>query len=693
MQSAVAPETRRVRRVESRRLSHERGPTDSPLLEETIGVNLRRAVARFGEREALVVGHQCYRATYRDLWEQVDIAARTLIANGVRKGDRVGIWAPNRYEWVVVQFATARVGAILVTINPDYKAAELRYALHKARVSMLVMARAFREADYVALLAEVRGECPDLRLVLVLEDGWETFLAEGASVDARALAAREASLDPADPINIQYTSGTTGFPKGATLSHRNILNNAHFTARKLGYARDDRVCVPVPFYHCFGMVLGNLGCVTHGACIVVPGEAFDARDVLAAVSAERCTSLYGVPTMFMAELGRPDFGDFDLTSLRTGAMGGAPCPVELMEQVRSRMHMDQVTILCGMTETSPVSTQTAVDDPLEKRVGTVGRVHPHVEVKVIDEDGVTVPRGVAGEQCTRGYSVMLGYWEDPVSTRRAIDVDGWMHTGDLAVMDEDGLPRDRRPDQGHDHPRRGEHLPARDRGVPLPAAGDQRGRGDRRPERAVRRGGHGLGSLARRRESDRRRSRCRLPRAHRASQDPAPLEDRRLVPEDRHRQDPEIPHARGRDRRARTHRRRRSPERISQLPPSPALVHTAPWPSHPTNTSIGGSIMIQHTLNIRSATPADDDALARLASLSHRHRPTGRTLIAEDDASVVAAIALTSGMVLTDPCGGHEEALNRLKRRRYELQRQGASGYARSLMRRLGAAVPVAGAA
>jgi fatty-acyl-CoA synthase len=438
MQSVVVPETRPVPAVESRRLSHDCGPTDSPLLEETIGENLRRAVARFGEHEALVVGHQCYRATYRELWEQVDIAARALIANGVRKGDRVGIWAPNRYEWVVVQFATARVGAILVTINPDYKAAELRYALRKAGVSVLVMARAFRGADYVALLAEARDECPDLRLVLVLEDDWETLLAEGASVDARALAAREASLDPADPINIQYTSGTTGFPKGATLSHRNILNNAHFTARKLGYARDDRVCVPVPFYHCFGMVLGNLGCVTHGACIVVPGEAFDARDVLAAVSAERCTSLYGVPTMFMAELGRPDFGDFDLTSLRTGAMGGAPCPVGLMKQVRSRMHMDQVTILCGMTETSPVSTQTAVDDPLEKRVGTVGRVHPHVEVKVIGEDGVTVPRGFAGEQCTRGYSVMLGYWEDPVSTRRAIDADGWMHTGDLAVMDEDG---------------------------------------------------------------------------------------------------------------------------------------------------------------------------------------------------------------------------------------------------------------
>jgi fatty-acyl-CoA synthase len=359
----------------------------------------------------------------------------------VGKGDRVGIWAPNRYEWAVVQFATARVGAILVTINPAYRAAELEYALRKAGVSMLVMARGFRETDYVAMLAEVRGRCPELRSVIVFEQDWETFLAEGAAVDGRTLAEREASLHPEDAINIQYTSGTTGFPKGATLSHRNILNNAHFTARKLGYTADDRVCVPVPFYHCFGMVLGNLACATHGACIVVPGESFHAGDVLGAVAAERCTSLYGVPTMFMSELDWPSFEEFDLTSLRTGAMGGAPCPAELMKQVRSRMNMDGVTILCGMTETSPVSTQTAIDDPVEKRVTTVGRVHPHVEVKVVDEDGVTVPRGVPGEQCTRGYGVMLGYWDDPDATAGAIDAEGWMHTGDLAVMDEDGYVR------------------------------------------------------------------------------------------------------------------------------------------------------------------------------------------------------------------------------------------------------------
>jgi fatty-acyl-CoA synthase len=419
--------------------SHERGPTDVPLLEETIGANLRRTVERFADREALVVRHQGYRATYGELWEQVGLAARALIANGVQRGDRVGIWAPSRYEWFVLQFATARVGAILVTINPAYKAAELEYALRKAGVSMLVMSRGFRQADYVAMLAGVRSACPELRSVIVLESEWCTFLTEGTWVSERELAAREALLLPEDPINIQYTSGTTGFPKGATLSHRNILNNAYFTARTVHYTERDRVCVPVPFYHCFGMVLGNLACTTHGACVVVPGESFDAREVLAAVHEERCTSLYGVPTMFIAELAEPDLDAFDLSSLRTGIMGGAPCPVEVMEQVRSRMHMEQVTIACGMTETAPLSTQTSVDDPVQKRVTTVGRVHPHVEVKVIDPfTGATAPRGTHGEQCTRGYGVMLGYWNDADATAAAIDADGWMHTGDLAVIDDEG---------------------------------------------------------------------------------------------------------------------------------------------------------------------------------------------------------------------------------------------------------------
>jgi fatty-acyl-CoA synthase len=419
--------------------SYERGPIDSPLLEETIGERLSRVVSQFGDRDALVVRHQEYRATYRELWDQVDLAARALLANGVRAGDRVGIWAPNRYEWVIVQYATARIGAILVTINPAYKADELEYALRKAGVSLLFSARGFRNADYVAMLDQVRGECPDLRDIVVLDDEWQPFLAEGESVDAAEVRAREASLDPNDAINVQYTSGTTGFPKGATLTHRNILNNGHFTGEVLRYTEHDRVCVPVPFYHCFGMVMGNLAAMTHGACVVVPGESFDALSVLGCVEAERCTSLYGVPTMFIAELAEPGLESLDLTSLRTGIMAGAPCPVEVMNQVRSRLHLEEITIACGMTETAPLSTQTSVDDPVSKRVTTVGRVHPHVEVKIVDpRSGATVSRGTAGEQCTRGYGVMRGYWDDVLATAAAIDPDGWMHSGDLAVMDDEG---------------------------------------------------------------------------------------------------------------------------------------------------------------------------------------------------------------------------------------------------------------
>jgi fatty-acyl-CoA synthase len=404
-------------------LSYDNGSSSAPLLDQTIGENLRRTVERFPDREALVVPHQGYRATYAELWAQVDQAARAFIARGVRTGDRVGIWARNRHEWIVTQFATARIGAILVTINPAYQSGELAYALEKAGVSLLVMAAGF-EAQPGAL---------------VLERDWEAFLADGDRISAAQLAEREASLRPDDAINIQFTSGTTGAPKGATLTHRNILNNAYFTGRSLGYTERDRVCVPVPLYHTFGMVIGTLGSLSHGACMVLPGEKFEPAAVLAAVEQERCTSLYGVPTMFIAELAEPDFARYDLSSLRTGAMGGAPCPVEVMNQVRERMHMDEVAIACGMTETSPVSTQTAPDDPLEKRVGTVGRVHPHVEVKIVDpQTGETVPRGTAGEQCTRGYSVMLGYWNDAEATAAAIDADGWMHTGDLAVMDDDG---------------------------------------------------------------------------------------------------------------------------------------------------------------------------------------------------------------------------------------------------------------
>jgi fatty-acyl-CoA synthase len=326
-----------------------------------------------------------------------------------------------------------------VTINPTYRSVELEYALRKVGVSLLVMAPGFRDADYMAMLASVRASCPELRATVVLGDDWDAFLDDGDAVSDAKLALRELSLRSGDPINIQFTSGTTGLPKGATLSHRNILNNARFTGHVLRLAENDRLCVPVPFYHTFGMVLSNLVCVTRGACVVVPGESFNAHDTLSAVAEERCTALYGVPTMFIAELAEPDLDGFDLTSLRTGIMAGAPCPVELMHQVRSRLHMAEVTIACGMTETSPLSTQTSIDDPVEKRVTTVGRVHPHVEVTVVDPDtGVTVPRGTAGEQCTRGYGVMLGYWDDPEKTREAVDAGGWMHTGDLAVIDDEG---------------------------------------------------------------------------------------------------------------------------------------------------------------------------------------------------------------------------------------------------------------
>jgi fatty-acyl-CoA synthase len=419
--------------------SYAHGACSIPLLGETIGENLRRTVERFGDREALVVRQQSFRATYRELWELVDRAARGLLARGAKTGDRVGVWAPNRFEWVVLQYATARIGSILVSINPAYKPTELEYALNKSGVSLLCLAARFRQSDYVAILAEVRDRCPQLRDALVIDSDWEALLASGESVSAAALAEIESKLQFDDAINIQYTSGTTGFPKGATLSHHNILNNAYFTGERLLYTERDRVCVPVPFYHCFGMVVGNLCCTSRGACIVVPSEAFDALAVLETVQAERCTSLYGVPTMFIAELDHPRFAEFDLSSLRTGVMAGAPCPVEVMKQVQARMHMRDVTIVCGMTETSPASTMTTTDDPFERRVGTVGRAHPHAEIKIISPTtNEVVPRGAPGEQCTRGYLVMLGYWNDPEATSKAVDSNGWMHTGDLAVMDDDG---------------------------------------------------------------------------------------------------------------------------------------------------------------------------------------------------------------------------------------------------------------
>jgi fatty-acyl-CoA synthase len=424
------------------RPSYVHGTSKLPLLGETIGENLRRTVERFPGRDALVVrggNERSYRATYAQLWEATGEVARGLMALGVEPGDRVGIWSPNRHEWVLAQYATARIGAILVNINPAYKTAELQYVLRQSGASVLLLARRFRQSDYVAMLAEVRDRCPDLGAALVLDDDWGTLLDAGRGITPDDLDRRERGLQFDDPINIQYTSGTTGFPKGATLSHHNVLNNGYFVGETLRLTEADRVCIPVPFYHCFGMVLGNLACTTHGAAMIIPGEAYEPRLVLEAVAAEKCTALYGVPTMFIGELELADFDAFDLSTLRTGIMAGSPCPVEVMRSVIARMHMREVTICYGMTETSPVSTQSATDDPLEKRVGTVGRVHPHVEVKIVDAaSGAVVPRGERGELCTRGYSVMLGYWNNDEATRTAIDAAGWMHTGDLATMDDDG---------------------------------------------------------------------------------------------------------------------------------------------------------------------------------------------------------------------------------------------------------------
>jgi fatty-acyl-CoA synthase len=419
--------------------SYDHGASALPLLGETIGANTRRTVERVPDQEALVVRHQGFRATYRELWELTSRCARGLLARGAQRGDRVGIWAPNRYEWVVAQYATARIGAVLVNINPAYKTAELAYALNRCGVSFLIHARSFRTSDYVAMLAEVRDGCPALREVVVLEEDWEALLEAGGDVEETELARLEDQLQFDDAINVQYTSGTTGFPKGATLSHHNILNNGFFIGEGLHYTEADRVCIPVPFYHCFGMVLGNLACTSHGSTMVIPAESYDPVATLACVEEERCTSLYGTPTMFIGELDSPRFGEFDLSSLRTGVMAGAPCPVEVMRKVLTTMHMPEVTIMYGMTETSPVSTQSLIGDPIEKQTGTVGRVYPHVEIKIVDPaSGEAVPRGTAGEFCTRGYSVMLGYWNDSDATAEAIDEARWMHTGDLAVMDDDG---------------------------------------------------------------------------------------------------------------------------------------------------------------------------------------------------------------------------------------------------------------
>jgi fatty-acyl-CoA synthase len=419
--------------------SYASGTSTVALLGETIDANLRRAVAAFGSRDAVVDVPSGRRLTYAELDAAVEEVARGLMARGVARGDRVGIWAPNCIEWFLVQYATARIGAILVNINPAYRTHELDYVLRQAGIATLISAVSFKTSEYRQMIDEVRGGLPELHDVIYLQDGsWDALLAGGAGVTSEQVALRSAQLSFDDPINIQYTSGTTGFPKGATLSHHNILNNGFFVGEGMSYTEQDRICVPVPFYHCFGMVMGNLASTSHGACVVIPAPGFDPAATLLAVQQERCTSLYGVPTMFIAELALPGFATYDLSSLRTGCMAGSPCPVEVMKRVITEMNMAEVTIAYGMTETSPVSTQTRKDDSLDRRTGTVGRVHPHVEVMVVDpETDLPVPCGEPGELCTRAYSVMIGYWNEPEKTAEVLR-HGWMHTGDLATMDSEG---------------------------------------------------------------------------------------------------------------------------------------------------------------------------------------------------------------------------------------------------------------
>jgi len=439
-------------------VSRARGATEPPLIELTTGQMLAETVGRYADREALVVVHQGIRWTWRELLQRVDQMAAGLLNLGLEPGDRVGIWAPNCAEWAVTQFATARAGLVLVNINPAYRRTELEYALNKVQCKALVMAPALKTSNYLEIInvlvpelatcapGELHAKAlPHLRWVIRFGDAvtagmlnFGSVSTRGGAADRRRLTELGARLTSKDAINIQFTSGTTGFPKGATLTHCNILNNGFFVGEAIRLTAKDRLCIPVPLYHCFGMVMGNLGCLTHGATMVYPAEVFDPLSVLQAIAAERCTALYGVPTMFIAELDHPRFGEFDLTTLRTGIMAGSPCPVQVMKRVQGQMNMREVTIAYGMTETSPVSTQSAVDDPLDRRVSTVGRVQPHLEIQIVDIEGKPVPRGTTGEFCTRGYSVMTGYWNDEAKTREAIDQDGWMHTGDLATMDADG---------------------------------------------------------------------------------------------------------------------------------------------------------------------------------------------------------------------------------------------------------------
>ena len=420
--------------------SYSHGTSSVRLIGQTIGQNLRDTARRCPDRDALIVPYQNVRLTYGEFDSKVDALARSLLAIGIDTGDRIGIWSPNNAEWVLVQYAAARIGAILVNLNPAYRAQEIHYALGQSRCRLLFASTSYKTSDYVAMIDAVRPHVSTLeRVVFLGTESWGDLLTAATAVPNDAVRRREAGLQFDDPVNIQYTSGTTGSPKGATLSHHNILNNGYFVGEVLRYTEHDRICLPVPFYHCFGCVLGNMAAVTHGSTVVIPGESFDPGATLQAIQDHGCTSIYGVPTMFIAQLDHPRFGGVQLETLRTGIMAGAPCPIDVMRQVIGRMHVPQVTICYGMTETSPVSFQSATDDPIELRVSTVGRVLPHLECKIVDPDtGATVPRGTPGELCTRGYAVMLGYWNDDAATANAIDAARWMHSGDLAVMNDEG---------------------------------------------------------------------------------------------------------------------------------------------------------------------------------------------------------------------------------------------------------------
>ncbi len=421
------------------KISYDHGLSDIPLLGMTITEALKQTVINYPDAEALVVPYQNYRVSYQEFWDEIARVAKGILSYGIKKGDRVGIWAPNRFEWVLVQFATARIGVILVNINPAYKSAELEYALRQSEVRMLIMSKGFRKTNYIDILHEVRPSCIHLKHIAVIENDWQYLIDAGKKITDEQLQSFENDMQFDEPINIQYTSGTTGFPKGTTLSHHNILNNGFFIGERLNYTEKDRVCIPVPLYHCFGMVLANLACITHGSCMIFTGEAFEPAAVMQTVQDEQCTSLYGVPLMFIAELNHPDFNQYDFSSLRTGIMAGSSCPESTMKAVREKMNMSEVSICYGMTETSPVSTQTFLDDNEYRRCATVGKVHPHLEIKIIDpETKKIVLRGTPGELCTRGYSVMLKYWNNPEATASVIDDSRWMHTGDLAEMDEDG---------------------------------------------------------------------------------------------------------------------------------------------------------------------------------------------------------------------------------------------------------------